>query len=100
MNSGYVLLDLTGLDLAGASSQTIDGITGRTARAISTGKQVIAAGIVNGTDTISPVSVAASVTTNGTTLTAAGIALTVGAEDAVTVGGDGAKSTTRKSAAK
>lgn len=100
MNGGYVLLDLTGLDLAGASSQTINGITERTARAISTGKQVIAAGIVNGAAEISPVSVAASVTADGTTLTAAGIALTVGAADAVAVGGDGAKSTTRKTAAK
>ncbi|MBO7733161.1 MAG: hypothetical protein J6S67_11425 [Methanobrevibacter sp.] len=54
--NGYVVVDLTGLDISSGSKQTITGSASAIAAAVATGKPIILTGIDNDGDVLSPVS--------------------------------------------
>ena len=55
MQSGYVLLDGTGIDLNVATEVTIDGIFAKAAAAIETGKPIFLGNVVNDDAALSPI---------------------------------------------
>ena len=54
--NGYVIVDLTGLDISSGSKQTISGSGATIAAAVATGKPIILTGLDNNGDLLSPVS--------------------------------------------
>ena len=51
VNSGYVMIDCTGVDLGDLG--TVDGLYDKVKKALSTGKILVLTGIVNGTQSFS-----------------------------------------------
>lgn len=55
-NGGYILVDVTGLDLSDSSPQSITGIWDKAVSAMATGKPIVVGGCVYGTGVpVSPV---------------------------------------------
>lgn len=52
-NSGYVMVDCTGLDLGDLG--TVDGLYSKVKDAVDSGKLILLGGIVNGDQTFSPI---------------------------------------------
>lgn len=52
-NSGYVMVDCTGLDLGDLG--TVDGLYEKVKAAVATGKPIVLGGIVNGTQAFTPI---------------------------------------------
>jgi len=80
MNSGYIMVDITGLDVSGAEAQTIPGIYERFERAVASNKPICAFGADNDGDKISPAFI---VVTEG-----AGFGFTLGSFTAVVTSDD------------
>lgn len=53
-NSGYIMVDVTGLDVSEGGEQTVPGLYQRLIDARATGKAVMLTGAVNGDSEISP----------------------------------------------
>lgn len=54
MNPGYIMVDVTGLDVSDSEAQTIPGIYGRFEEAMVTNKPICIFGATNGDSKISP----------------------------------------------
>ena len=82
-NTGYIMVDATGVDLASSSAQTVTGIYAKLQAAIKTKKAVLLCGLVNGTAPVSPTFV--QVTPGASdTITMTGFAAVVASDDSVT----------------
>lgn len=55
MNGGYILVDVTGLNLSSDASQEIDGIWDKAVTALKVGKPIVVFGCTYGTAPVSPV---------------------------------------------
>jgi hypothetical protein len=55
MNGGYILVDVTGLNLSSDASQEIDGIWDKAVTALKVGKPIVVHGCTYGTAPVSPV---------------------------------------------
>jgi len=53
-NTGYVLVDSTGLDISESSAQTVDGLYAKLKTAHDIGKMVILTNVKNGENPVSP----------------------------------------------
>lgn len=84
INTGYILLDCTGIDLATASA-TITGIYEKALGAIDTGKVIYLANVVNGTTTYSPMPVYGALVDTTITFNLVGKTITITNADAVTI---------------
>lgn len=84
-NSGYVLVDCTGLDLSDSTEQDIPGIYDRAKAALETGKPCYACNAKWDTMPASPISVVAWM--EGTTIVATGhvMRVEIASDDGVTV---------------
>lgn len=80
MNSGYIMVDITGLDVSGSEAQTITGIYERFEKAVATKKPICVFGANNDGDEISPAFI---VVTAGT-----GFGFTLGSFTAVVTSDD------------
>ena len=84
VNSGYVLVDCTGLDLGDPG--TVDGLYNKIKTALGTGKPIILTGIVNGTQEFSPIAAFGGIeSTTSVFLSFFPITLHVDSDDAVTI---------------
>lgn len=83
--TGYILIDLSGIDLAAESAATVAGTHAELSEAISTNKPIIVEGLVNGTTVISPVSVLVYTDTNGIEVEFNTTKITVSSADSVTI---------------
>lgn len=83
--TGYILIDLSGIDLAAESAATIAGTHAKLSEAISTNKPIIVEGLVNGTTAISPVSVLVYTDTYGIEVEFNTTKITVSSADSVTI---------------
>lgn len=54
MNGGYAMIDLTGLDLAEDSEQTLDGVYAKAVRAMSLNKPIVLNNLKSGTADCTP----------------------------------------------
>ena len=83
-NSGYVLVDCEGLDLGDLG--TVDGLYDKVKAAVGTGKPIILAGIVNGTQSFSPIAAYGGIeSTTSVFLSFFPITLHIDSDDAVTI---------------
>lgn len=83
-NSGYVLVDCTGLDLGNPG--TVDGLYNKVTAAVGTGKPIILTGIVNGTQAFSPIAAYGGIeSTTSVFLSFFPITLHISSDDAVTI---------------
>lgn len=85
MNSGYVLIDCTGLDLKGETTQTIDGIYHKCAAALTSGKPAYAGNVAWGTEKITPISVMLTVDSGKITASACTLRLDIASDDSVKI---------------
>lgn len=99
--TGYILIDLSGIDLAAESAATVAGTHAKLSEAISTNKPIIVEGLVNGTKAISAISVLVYTDTNGIEVEFNTTKITVSSADSVTISSliqaPEAKTTTKKS---
>lgn len=84
VNTGYILLDGTGIDIATASA-TVEGIYANTLAAIDTGKVIYLTNIVNGDSKFSPMPVYGFASGENITIYATGKTLVIANNDAVTI---------------
>lgn len=85
MNSGYVLIDCTGLDLKGETTQTIEGIYQKCAAALASGKPAYAGNVAWGDEKITPISVMLTVDGSDITASACTLRLNISSDDSVTI---------------
>jgi hypothetical protein len=83
--TGYILIDLSGIDLAAESAATVAGTHAKLSEAISTNKPIIVEGLVNGTTVISPVSVLVYTDTYGIEVEFNTTKITVSSADSVSI---------------
>lgn len=85
-NSGYIMVDATGLDVSNGEAQTVPGLYQKLIDARATGKAVMIVGAVNGDAEISPAFV--TVTEGaGETFTLGSFTAVVASDDSVTPAG-------------
>lgn len=83
MNSGYIMVDATGLDVSNSEEQTVTGLYARLEAARETGKPIVLYGAMNGDSEISPAFV--TVTEGaGDTFTLGSFTAIVASDDSVT----------------
>lgn len=82
-NSGYIMVDATGLDVSDTEAQTVGGLYSRLEAALATGKMIMLCGMVNGDATVSPTPCACTLGA-AATITLSGFAATVTDADEVT----------------
>lgn len=79
-NGGYVMVDITGLDVSDSEAQTIDGLYSRLEDAMATGKPIMVYGAKNNDGEISPAFV--------TVTEGAGVGFTLGSFTALVTSDD------------
>lgn len=82
-NSGYIMVDVTGLDVSDGEAQTVPGLYARLDAAKSTGKAIMLCGAVNGESPISPAFVTLTEGA-GDTFTLGAFTAIVASDDSVT----------------
>lgn len=80
MNSGYIMVDITGLDVSDSEAQTIPGVYERLERAMATNKPICVFGATNSDGKISPAFV--------TVTEGAGVGFTLGSFTALVTSDD------------
>ena len=85
MNSGYVLIDCTGLDLKGETTQTVSGIYQKCATALASGKPAYAGNVAWGDEKTSPISVMLTVDSGKITASACTLRLDISSDDSVKI---------------
>jgi archaellin len=102
--TGYILIDLAGIDLSAESAATVAGSYAKLSEAIATNKPIIIEGLVNDDTAISPVSVLIYTDTDGIEVEFNTTKITVSSADSVTISSlipaPEAKTTTRKTTTK
>ena len=83
--TGYILIDLSGIDLAAESADTVAGTYAKLSEAISTNKPIIIEGLINDDIAISPVSVLVYTDTYGIEVEFNTTKITVSSADSVTI---------------
>lgn len=87
-NSGYIMVDATGLDVSNDEAQKVPGLYQKLIDARVTGKAVMLTGAVNGDSEISPAFVTVTVTEGaGETFTLGAFTAVVESDDTVTPAG-------------
>ena len=84
--TGYILIDLSGIDLAAESAATVVGTYAKLSEAISTNKPIIIEGLINDDIAISPVSVLVYTDASGIEVEFNTTKITVSSADSVTIG--------------
>ena len=83
-NSGYVMVDCSGLDLGDPG--TVDGLHNKVKAAVETGKPIILTGLVNGTQAFSPISAYGGIeSTTSVFLSFFPITVHIDSDDSVTI---------------
>lgn len=99
--TGYILVDLTGIDLAAESAATVSGAYAKVSEAIATNKPIIIEGLINDDISISPVSAVVYTDTDGIEIEFNTTKITISSADSVTIDtlipDPEAKTTTKKS---
>lgn len=99
--TGYILVDLTGIDLNASESATVTGTYGKVSEAIATNKPIIIEGLINDDISISPVSAVVYTDTDGIEIEFNTTKITISSADSVTIDtlipDPEAKTTTKKS---
>lgn len=80
---GYIMVDATGLDVSDTQAQTVDGLYDKLDAALSTGKEVLLTGVVNGNAEYSPTTAVCSMGT-GIAILMPGFSAVVSNQDVVT----------------
>lgn len=83
--NGYIIVDLSGVDLAAESATTVAGAYASVIDALATNKPIIITGLVNSTTAISAVSVLAYTDTNGAEIEFNTTKITISSADSVTI---------------
>lgn len=83
-NTGYVLVDSTGLDISDSSAQTVDGLYTSLKTAYHTGKMVILTNAKNGATPLSPCPAVLAEASESMTVTLITFSAVVTADDEVT----------------
>ena len=83
--NGYIIVDLSGVDLAAESAKTVAGAYASVIDALATNKPIIITGIVNSTTALSAVSVLAYTDTNGAEIEFNTTKITISSADSVTI---------------
>lgn len=83
--NGYIIVDLSGVDLAAVSAKTVAGAYASVIDALATNKPIIITGLVNSTTALSAVSVLAYTDTNGAEIEFNTTKITISSADSVTI---------------
>ena len=84
--NGYIIVDLSGVDLAAESAKTVAGAYASVIDALATNKPIIITGLVNSTTALSAVSVLVYTDTNGAEIEFNTTKITISSADLVTIG--------------
>lgn len=99
--TGYILIDLTGIDVAAESAATVAGSYSKVVEALATKKPIIIEGIVNGNIALSAFGAVVYLDTYGVEIEFNTTKITISSADSVTIGtlipDPEAKTTTKKS---
>lgn len=99
--TGYILIDLTGIDVAAESAATVAGSYSKVVEALATKKPIIIEGIVNGNIALSAFGAVVYLDSSGVEIEFNTTKITISSADSVTIGtlipDPEAKTTTKKS---
>ena len=99
--SGYILIDLTGIDVSAESAATVAGSYSKVVEALATKKPIIIEGIVNGNIALSAFGAVVYLDASGVEIEFNTTKITISSADSVTIGTLSAeaeaKTTTKKS---
>ena len=85
MNSGYFLIDCTGLDLKGETTQTVVGLYQKCAAALASGKPSYAGNVAWGDEKTTPIAVMLTVDDGKITASACTLRLDIASDDSVKI---------------